>query len=416
MPSGSTLWTLLLLGLVFCGLDGVYLFYRIHLLSPTTSTTTILEDATTKKSKQHVRHDKEPLIEILRQSGMKESDITDNVVERLPTWSTVTSLMGTHPRIHGLDTCPSFRSSIPPAESFVAPAGAFNSGTNLMAELLIANCINPHRVAKYGVGNNGVRWQVNWGKHQPPSHRLDHSVNQDGQVPNQNILPVVLVRDPYTWMQSLCRNRYATHWFHVVPLHCPNLIPNHVEREFLPQAPTYKQRRTDLHHNDPWLIDNVVNTANYTLDSKTVPVYVKYKKETTNHDSLAHMWNDWYHAYFYNDDNNNNGSSFPRLMVRFEDLLFFGKNVTEQVCACMGGRIHPRGFVHVAQSAKKGKIHQDKSTLVDVLVRYGGGARYDADKSKGMTAEDLDFAKASLDPHMMQVFGYQHPTIPQQQQ
>jgi hypothetical protein len=51
-----------------------------------------------------------------------------------------------------------------------------------------------------------------------------------------------------------------------------------------------------------------MNTANYTLASKTVPVYVKYKMETVNHESLAHMWNEWYRDYY--------DAPFPRVIVR----------------------------------------------------------------------------------------------------
>jgi len=147
-------------------------------------------------------------------------------------------------------------------------------------------------------------------------------------------------------------------------------------------------------------VDNVANTANFTMDSPTVPVYVKYKKETTNHDSLAHLWNDWNRDYYDAD--------FPRLMVRFEDVLFFAKNVTAQACACMGGTLLPK-FQHIRKSAKKGKVHgQDKTTLLDSLLRYGPNHAKEQ-WLKGMTPEDLTFAKQVLDHEIMDTFGYEHP-------
>ena len=197
-------------------------------------------------------------------------------------------------------------------------------------------------------------------------------------------------------------HRYATHWFHEVNFHCPNLIPNDVERKFLPQAldGSYKRRRVDLHHKDPWLVDNVMNTANFTLQHKTVPVYVKYNRETINHDSLAHMWNDWYHDYY--------GASFPRVMVRYEDLLFYGQEVTTAACRCFGGRMKPR-FTHVGDSAKKGSIHINKTSLIDNIIRFGH--KTELDRIKGMTEDDVAFAKQTLAQDLMETFAYHHPNL-----
>ena len=70
------------------------------------------------------------------------------------------SVYGKEPIIYGLDTCELFRESSDPADHFLAVAGTFNSGTNLLSELLIHNCHLPARMAKYGSINEGIRWQV----------------------------------------------------------------------------------------------------------------------------------------------------------------------------------------------------------------------------------------------------------------
>jgi hypothetical protein len=70
------------------------------------------------------------------------------------------SLYGPEPVIHGLNTCASFRDSSDPADHFLGVAGTFNSGTNLLSELLIHNCHMTARMAKYGPINEGIRWQV----------------------------------------------------------------------------------------------------------------------------------------------------------------------------------------------------------------------------------------------------------------
>ena len=70
------------------------------------------------------------------------------------------SLYGPDPVIYGLDTCAAFRDSSDLADHILSVAGTFNSGTNLLSELLIHNCHMPARMTKYGPINEGIRWQV----------------------------------------------------------------------------------------------------------------------------------------------------------------------------------------------------------------------------------------------------------------
>jgi hypothetical protein len=226
---GSVIWMILLFGLGYCCINGTYLFYKIH-SNPLVmvSSPSLLPYPKDEAAEHNVEQKQKPpkhvpivqpldpkllvgkerIIQIIREANMGES-LTPEIVSQLPTWQQVVDRLGPKPKIYGLESCAAFQSTIPPEEAFVAPAGAFNSGTNLMAELLIANCFNPARRKKYKT--NGVRWQVNWGKHQPPKYRLDQAVYEDKsvQMPNENILPVVTIRDPYMWFQSLCRNRYV---------------------------------------------------------------------------------------------------------------------------------------------------------------------------------------------------------------
>lgn len=133
--------------------------------------------------------------------------------------------------------------------------------------------------------------KVPWGKHQSARFRLIHNTKLGASISrkndaiksqnngeldhpelppellelNQNVLPVVMVRDPFTWWQSMCRVRYSAHWYHVVPDHCPNFIANDVEKEWF-----FKKRPEVRKHYDadPWKVDNVMNKANYTLDKR----------------------------------------------------------------------------------------------------------------------------------------------------
>jgi len=213
------------------------------------------------------------------------------------------------------------------------------------------------------------------------------------------MMPVVMVRDPYSWMQSMCRHRYSAHWFHP-PHHCPNLIPNDEDLQFLQYAPYYKLPRFQpFHHKDPWLVDNVFNTANFQKNMTVIPLYVRYKLTNTTHLSLAHLWNDWYSEYVQ--------QPFPRIFVRMEDLVFHAKRVVENVCTCVGGTPSDH-FYYITESAKHGDIHgNDKTSLLDAMIRYG--SLETLNRTHGMTVEDVAYARQVFRQDLMEMFGYSHP-------
>jgi hypothetical protein len=191
---GSLLWTILLAGLVISLVD---LFYIANYLerTPTVEINAPIRDpseflstvdspkddppqphpesspdtehATTERSVEKPiddskNQDKGPILNLLTEAGIDLDGLEQTVIDSLPLWSTVVKLYGDKPLIVGLDTCEAFRSKGDPAEHFLGVAGTFNTGTNLMAELFIANCHMPARMAKYGKVNRGIRWQVRY--------------------------------------------------------------------------------------------------------------------------------------------------------------------------------------------------------------------------------------------------------------
>ena len=139
-------------------------------------------------------------------------------------------------------------------------------GTNPAAMYLAANCVMPHNTNdKQG---QGMRWQVPWGKHMLAHRKWSNTAAHDGKVNKTNVLPVVLVRDPYSWMQSMCQHPYAAKWEHSND-HCPNFV----------------------HEN-----------------GSSVPVSINYPGGEVTWDSLVHLWSDWYNQYLT--------AEYPRLMVR----------------------------------------------------------------------------------------------------
>jgi len=328
--------------------------------------------------------DRAPIVKLLHDAQVNLTALELETLRQLPKWSDVTSLYGSEPVISGLETCEAFQRLPDPAEHFVSTAGTFNTGTNLMAELLIRNCYMPARTEKYGMRNRGVRWQVLWGKHTPvfdEDFRLHHRTYNDSTLQPQNMFPAVMVRDPFKWMQSMCRHEYGAHWEHNQTVHCPNLVPNDGDRAL-------------------WQADNV------TVDlTKTggIPVTIHYKEFEINHDTLVGFWNDWYREY--------SQVKWPRLLVRFEDLIFYPQQVTKTVCECAGGKLlEGRPFQFVVESAKRGigqhGSKKERTTYIDALVKYGT----EKGRYNGYDEADLEYAKQHLSPELLELFQYKLPT------
>ena len=136
-----------------------------------------------------------------------------------------------------------------------------------------------------------------------------HATRTDKAIPVENSLPLVAVRDPWMWLQSMCRHHYTAFWPHSEKGHCPNLVATDSEIEHFP-------RLKQLYY------ESNIEGIGEKVDEPLIPVTVKYDKDIYDHDSLAHFWSEWYRLYLDAD--------FPRIMVRFEDMLFHAKEVIER--------------------------------------------------------------------------------------
>lgn len=175
----------------------------------------------------------------------------------------------------------------------------------------------------------------------------------------------------------MCRHPYAADWIHD-PDHCPNLLPNEIDLNLM-----------SMEEKD------AISTG------VTMNVTVTYAEFTRQHATLVEFWNDWYKAYVE--------APFPRLIVRFEDVVFHPKQITKTVCECAGGILDPsRPFRYIVDSAKKGAAHgTEKTSYVDALIKYGT----EEGRYKGFEPEDLEYAREQLDPDLMRLFGYSYPPL-----
>jgi len=215
---------------------------------------------------------------------------------------------------------------------------------------------------------------VPWGKHSPAAWRLLHEAEIDGEgVVQENVLPVVTIKDPYTWMTSMCRHSYVANWKHSED-HCPSLIPNEKDRLKFP---------SDMPEEGP------------------IPLIVRYSaKDKVKHDSLLHLWNDYHRDYFEVTD-------YPRLIVRYEDFLTHPVEITTKVCECAGGVIKdPKNFNIKTESAKGNwGVHKGAQGLVSALKKYGNA---EIRKSAFPDQNEVDFARENLDKELMEEFKYNY--------
>ncbi|EED89341.1 predicted protein [Thalassiosira pseudonana CCMP1335] len=276
------------------------------------------------------------------------TQIDEETAAKLPKWQDIVSMYGEKPIIHGLETCEPYRETVPPENRMTGPAGLFNTGTNLLFQLMKENCDikeAKHSTSHHEPRENGIRYQPPWGKHNPPkTHRFKNVAQAwGGGIKQDDFLPIVLIKDPYSWMGSECRHKYFANWDHTT---------------------------------------------------------VKYAIGEGEYTSLLDVWNVWYNEY--------EELSFPMLQTRFEDLLFHGEEVLKIACECVGG-VFTDDFVYIERNAKEDlPIHTGANGLVESLVQYGDPSK----RLTGFTDRDRYYASKNLDSQLMEKFGYNPPPLP----
>jgi hypothetical protein len=266
-------------------------------------------------------------------------------------------MYGETTRTLGLDdgTCERYKSSVPAGRRYASPAGLFNTGTNLLTSLLEMNCdFKP----------NNHHFQVPWGKHNPIAARNTHTPKTyEGKgLVVEDCLPLVMVKDPLTWMNSMCKNRYAAYWKHQ-QVECPNFLDE--DGSQIPVKVTYQSA---VEHPE-W-------------GHKTYP-------------GLVGMWNEWYGDYI-----GDSVDDFPRLIVRYEDLLFRPEETVKGICDCAGGKFKEDGEFKTKEGAAKS--HGNTGGKEASMIKYGDEER----RVVGYKDEDLKFFDENIDMRIMNLLGY----------
>ncbi|KAL3799562.1 hypothetical protein HJC23_008689 [Cyclotella cryptica] len=293
-------------------------------------------------------------------------EIDEETASRLPTWEDVVSQYGEKPIIHGLEKCETYRNMVKPEDRMIGPAGIFNTGTNLFFQLMKENCDikeAAHSTSHKEPRKNGIRYQVPWGKHNPVSkHRFKNAAKAWGEgIKQDDVMPFVLIKDPYHWMGSECRHEYLLKWTHSKD-DCPNLIDKSIQDAFVPQ-----------------------------------PVTATFALSTEKYESLVDVWNTWYNEY--------EQQTFPMIQTRFEDLVFHGEEVLRTACECVGG-VFTDNFVYIERNAKEDlPLNAGANGLVDTLIQVGNSKN----RFEGFTDREILYANENLDQGLMSKFGYAPP-------
>lgn len=104
------------------------------------------------------------------------------------------------------------------------------------------------------------------------------------------------------------------------------------------------------------------------------------------------MYSDWYLQYFHAD--------YPRLMIRFEDILYHQEDVIRKIQQCIGMNTS-KPFIFQTRSAK---WHGDPTDFTTALQKYVTESL----RSRGLNHDDRQYAREKLHPDLMRTFQYKH--------
>ena len=176
---------------------------------------------------------------------------------------------------------------------------------------------------------------------------VDHP---DRDVVSEFVLPIVIAKDPFWWVNSMCKAPYNVQWGSGGGRSCPRLL-NFSTGDPLPVRLSLEQQ-----DHEPILHPTI--------------------KE--HYPSLPDLWAIWYREYYESDR--------PRLIIRYEDWLFRPAQVFRSVQACIGqeGPIES----HLRQHTKSSSQSRN---LLRSMIRYGS-TTCNEDRVKWWSDEEIEFA------------------------
>eukprot|EP01083_Nonionella_stella_P132255 402036_1 len=206
--------------------------------------------------------------------------------------------------------------------------GHMNTGTNFAFKLIGKNCGHTFEAGRfYGKHKHTINDTIiNETFHQPKTNRFDPSKWV-------GTLAVVLIKDPLTWIKSMCKAPYGLFY----SKHCPTPI----------NQSAVKWRRS----NGNW-----------------------------SYPSIVHSWNDFYEHYINLVDQHYDRNVFDFIVVRYEDLLFDLVTTLKKICICLKHydekkylkqRIDNLIFSDIKLVQNASKMHGNSLDYSHAMLQYG---------------------------------------------
>ena len=329
---------------------------------------------------------KERLIMLYLESNSK---IPKTLCSKLPDWETVTKKYGNEPVI--IKDCGRRRKGYNTSKPLDARVSVLPEvGSALLKRLLkdnfpdmdvlerkVKNLID---VKKSTAEQSLLRRDLTW--------HLD---------PPGDYFRVILVGDPYNWMQNIC-------------LTTPEVFGygNMGSKEF-----KYTDGKNNIQDACPFLL-----TPRSTKKYGTVPLYVRV--DTTSgerydhYDSLIDYWNKWVAGYIADPEPNDFESRVPYIVIRYEDMLMHPKQVALEIATCSGHEA-PEPYVDIRRTylgrhevkrwKRKPIVGLFTRWINEALPAYLGDSR----RTNGFTEAELQYARRSLNGNILKMLHYHHP-------
>lgn len=178
--------------------------------SSSTTTPAAPEGASLDTSPEDAHDDCRNKLPMLRELKAAGVNVTAALCRSLPPWQQVVELYGDGPVVLGLETCSDYRALLSAnnknnhgvaKDPLPKLAGLWNTGSTALSKSFNHNFIG------YGFDPEAPIWNptVTWGKHTPLYLKHTNTWPEDNKEDRDFILPIVLVRDPYRWMNSMVR-------------------------------------------------------------------------------------------------------------------------------------------------------------------------------------------------------------------
>lgn len=143
--------------------------------------------------------DKEPLLRQILAAGI---NVSTAHCSQLPSHADLQQLYG-GPTVRGLDTCEAYRNMIARKGYRPMPriAGLWNTGTSAIAKTFLWNFV------EFQTSQRMRSACVPWGRHTPLQLKNTITYPRGNSEPRDYVMPIVLVRDPLWWLQSMVRQK-----------------------------------------------------------------------------------------------------------------------------------------------------------------------------------------------------------------